>query len=105
MIHKTKIRYLYTVLFWAAPKSGFDVVSKNLLMRLFKEALNEVGDADPHHAEKMQRFEEDNDGLIIFEETVESDKPISNPDTDIMPVIRKRYPNARYIMMIPVEKK
>jgi hypothetical protein len=102
MNQKTNSKFLYMILFWACPKSGFHIAHKNKAMRSFKEFLMGISSYDPHVEAKIKRFEEDNEGLVIYDEVIESDTFVVDPEIEIMPIIRDRYPKAKYIMMLPM---
>lgn len=97
MSQKVESKQFYRILFWAHPKSGFDLARKNSIMRLFRDTL-----PDEMSSEQLKRFEEKNEGLVVYEEVVESDNTDLDPDKDVMPIIHKKYPDARYIIMIPI---
>jgi hypothetical protein len=90
------------ILFWACPKSGFHIAHKNEAMRLFKEFIMGVSSCDPCIEAKIKRFEEDNEGLVVYDEVIESSISVVDPEIEIMPIIRDRYPKAKYIMMLPM---
>jgi hypothetical protein len=102
MNQKTGSKFLYMVLFWACPKSGFDVAKKNEAMKMFKEMIRNKYPSDPDIEGRLKSFEENNDGLVVFDEVVESDTRVIDPDTEIMPIIRKRYSEARCILISPM---
>lgn len=97
MNQKVESKQFYRVLFWAHPRSGFDLVKKNTIMKLFKDTLS-----DEMSNEQLKRFEERNEGLVVYEEVIESDELDPDPDREVMPIIKKRFPDARYIIMIPI---
>lgn len=96
------INQYFAVLFWATPRSGFDVVKKNVIMNLFREVMMSTSPTDQVSKERFDLFEKKNDGLVIYEEVIETD--LENPDveSDIMPVIKSKHPSAKYIAMMPV---
>lgn len=100
MDQKIDSKQLYRVLFWAFPKSGFDLARKNTIMSMFRETL-----PDEMLSEQLKRFEEKNDGLVIYEEVIESDDTDPDPDREVMPIIKKKFPDAQYIVMIPITVK
>ncbi len=99
MNNQIGIKQQFSVLFWSVPKSGFDVARKNTVLNLFKEILENSIDPDSWDPEKMKRFEEVNDGLVIYEEVIETDKKNPDVEKEIMPVIRKKYPGAKFIAL------
>jgi len=103
MNQNTEIKYLYTVLFWACPKSGFDLIKKNAVMKILKEALLEFAEKDIDS--KIEGFESKNEGLVTYEEVIESDTLILNPELEVMPIIRKKYPEAQFINIYPLTHK
>lgn len=97
MNQEVESKQLYRVLFWAFPRSGFDLAKKNTIMKLFKDTLS-----DEMSNEQLKRFEEKNEGLVVYEEVIESDDADPDPDREVMLIIRKKYPEARYIVMLPI---
>lgn len=95
----TKSKYLYMVLFWGIPKSGYDVIKKNSIMDILKDLMINISEDDPHFEEKIKMFESENEGMVVYHEIVESDSIVLDPEIEIMPVIRKRYPKAKLIKM------
>lgn len=102
MEHKTDIKNVYSVIFWANPKSGFDLMRKNAILSMLRDVTNEFSENDPHIEDKIQSFEAENDGMVIYDEVIESDTLITDPETEVMPLIRKKYPEAKYVIMIPM---
>jgi hypothetical protein len=102
MNQSTESKYLYNILFWAYPKSGFDVAKKSTMMRIFKDVMSTVHGEEPNFNEMFDRFESRNDGQVVYDKVVESDKEVIDPEEEVMPVIRERYPEARFIQMLPV---
>jgi len=102
MNQNTESKYLYNILFWAYPKSGKDVAKKSAMMRIFKEVMTTVHGHEPYFEDKFERFESNNEGLVVYDEVIESDIEIFYPEDGIMPVIREKYPEAKFIQMLPV---
>lgn len=94
---------LYTILFWAHPKSGFDVIKKNDILKLFREIAGDVLSSDPTLINKLLQFEIEHEGLVLYSETLESDRSIIDPEVEVMPIIRQAYPEAKYIIMLPLK--
>lgn len=95
-------KQFFTVLFWANPKSGFDVAKKNIIMGIFRDALVNIDHPDQVSPERFKVFEEKNEGMVIYEEVIETDVEEPSIESDVMPVIKSKYPSARYIAMIPI---
>lgn len=91
----------FTILFWASPKSGLDVIKKNTILPVLKTVLSDTMKADKSFTEKMKKFEEKNEGLVIYEEIIETDRVPVDVDQDVMPIIMHKYTNARFISMVP----
>lgn len=105
MENKTDIKNVYSVIFWANPKSGFDLMRKNSILKMIREVSNEFSFKDPHLEDKIQSFEAECKGMVIYDEIIESDTLISNPETEVMPLIWEKYPEAKYVIMIPISVK
>lgn len=97
MNQEVESKQFYRVLFWAFPRSGFDLAQKNTIMKLFRDTLS-----DEMSSEQLKRFEEKNEGLVVYEEVIESDELDPDPDREVMPIIKKKFPDAQYIVMIPI---
>jgi hypothetical protein len=97
MDNNTKIKYLYMVLFWSIPKSGYDVIKKNSIMDILKNLMINSSDDDSHFEEKIKMFESENEGLVVYHEIIESDSIVLDPEIEIMPLIKERYPGAKLI--------
>jgi hypothetical protein len=98
MSHETSEKHLYTIVFWALPKSGFDVAKKNAILRLLKEkSLDDI-----NLRTKLELFESKHEGLVIYGEVIESDELITDPEISIMPIIQEKYSEATYIILIPM---
>jgi hypothetical protein len=93
---------LYTILFWAYPKSGFDIIKKNDILKLFREIAGEALSGDPDLINKLLQFESEHEGLVLYNETIESNTEIVDPEIEVMPTIQKAYPEANYIIMLPL---
>ncbi len=92
----------YTVLFWANPKSGLDVIKKNTILPILRTVLSDMMKMDRSFPERMKKFEEKNEGLVIYEEVIETDRVPVDINQEVMPLIKHKYPNARFISMIPL---
>lgn len=101
MCRTTTLRQ-FTVLFWANPKSGLDVIKKNTILPILRTVLSDMMKTDKSFPERMKRFEEKNDGLVIYEEVIETDCVPLDIDREVMPLILDKYPNARFITMLPL---
>lgn len=95
----------YLVYCWIRPQSGFDLASKNKLMEMFREYIethfenrHDFDDLDKARA----RFEEQNDGLVVKDFILETDEEVSDCEEQLMPEIRKTYPEAKLLSWQPL---
>lgn len=98
----TESKQLYNILFWAYPKSGHDLAKKNRMMRIFKEVMNDIHEHEPHFGDKLDSFESRKKGFVVYDEVIESDNEVFDPEVEVMPVIRNKYPEAQFIQMLPI---
>jgi Zn ribbon nucleic-acid-binding protein len=100
MIKKTTKKFIYKVIFWAYPKSGFDVIKKNVSIQIFKKFLetafghNECLERD---IDTLFKIHEDKVPII---EIVELDFSIKDADKEILPIIQKMHSGVKNIEKI-----
>jgi len=97
MEKRTKNKYLYIIYFWQNPKSGHDIIRKNMFMNFLKETTLDIFGKDPHLTSSIKEFESRNSGMVINHKIVESDFEIIDAEEEIMPLIRENNPEAKYI--------
>ena len=93
------MKFIYAVVYWAYPRSGFDVIKKNMVMSIFKEMVKDI---QPDSAIKTEIFAAEHEGFVTYDIVIESDKRITDAEFEIMPLIRKEYPEAKLLLAIPM---
>jgi hypothetical protein len=92
--------YKYMVMCKVFPKSGFDLVRHNKMIRLMGDSLDNLlgSEEDDQFRNKMKNIFkesfEDNGGYVVEAIPISSVNIVSNPEKDFMPIIRKKYPEA-----------
>lgn len=87
----------YLVQCWIRPRSGFDITQKNKVLREFRERLREAFPGDEKVSKALDKFERNHEGMILEPFMIESDAPVKNPEKEILPEIRKDYPEAELL--------
>lgn len=86
--------FKYFVQCWIRPHSGMDLARKNRIVNILKEAVCETFPDNNIVEKAVEKFEQAHDGLVPEPFIIETDKEISDAETEIMPEIRKEYPEA-----------
>jgi hypothetical protein len=74
-----------------------DLARKNRIISILKEAVVETFPDNEIVEKAIAKFEENHDGLVPEPFIIETDKEVSDPETEIMPEIRKEYPEAIFL--------
>lgn len=101
MIRTFSGRHIYRVLFWAYPKSGFDVMKKNIVVGMFKQFIDQLAKDDPEINEKLSSFFKEHEDKATFIEIIESDEEIKDPMIEVLPILQEKYPGAEIAAVIP----
>jgi hypothetical protein len=94
----------YLVQCWISPQSGFDLARKNHTMEIFRKVLEshfEYADYYEGIEKAMTRFEKTHDGLILEPIVLETDEDVTDCEAQLMPEIRKKYPEAKLLNCQP----
>ena len=89
--------YRYLVQCWIRPRSGFDLSRKNLIMEMFREIMVNSYPNDEELNKAVKAFEKESEGLIVEPLVIETDHEIMNCEEELMPEIRKNYPEAKML--------
>lgn len=95
-------KYQYSVLFWSHPKTGFQVAKYNAIMNIIEDLSKKYSHLNVNSSKELDEIKANNDGFVPYEEVVESDTEVVDPEKEIMPVIRERYPEARIALIRPI---
>jgi hypothetical protein len=84
---------------WIRPRSGFDLRDHNLMLSVVHDMFSSF---DLENGTNISETIEDNidkkyDGMVIHTFTIKSDKTPINIETDLLPQIKKDYPEAELI--------
>jgi len=90
--------YRYSVLCWIAPKSGHQVINRNKLMERFREELANKYPNNEDIEKAVDRFDLNNDGMVLKSFVLDSDAEITDCATELMPEIFKEHPEAKLLM-------
>ena len=90
------MKYKYLLQCWVRPHSGFDLAKKNKIITIFKNITSTLYPSEALNT-AIKKFEKTNEGLIVEPFTIDSNKIIKNPEEDVMPEIRVRYPEAKLL--------
>jgi len=96
-------KYQYSVLFWGHPKSGFDVANYNTTISMLDELAKENPQLKVNSSKELNEIKTTSDGFVPYEEVVESDTEIVDPEKEVMPTIREKYPEARLAVIRPIQ--
>ena len=99
-------KYQYSVLFWSHPKTGFHVAKYNAIMNMLDDLAKEYPHLKVNSFKELNEINGSSEGFVPYEEVVESDTKIVDPEKEVMPIIRERYPEARFafLRLIPFSK-
>jgi hypothetical protein len=86
--------FKYIVQCWITPRSGFDLAKKGRIAQLFRSVMRDTFSDDKKVETAINNFEKTHEGLVLESLTVETDTEIIDPDSEILPEIRKKYPEA-----------
>lgn len=89
--------HYYLAQCWIRPRSGFDLTHKNILLQEFREKLGEAFPGDKRVLKALKTFENKYDGMVLKDFIAESDTVVQNSVKEILPEIRKDYPEAELL--------
>lgn len=92
----------YLVQCWIKPQSGFDLARKNRIMKMLRELMSTNTPDDAELEKAVEAFEKEHEGYILEPIVLESDKEVTDAEKELMPEIRKTYPEAKLFSMEPV---
>lgn len=95
----------YLVDCWIRPRSGFATRDHNILVNSLKSLLRDnVSEDIENVSEHIQEVLDKHEGMVIDTFVVKTENPVSDPETEIMPEIKKANPEAEFISMTCVSE-
>lgn len=88
----------YLVDCWIRPRSGMALRDHNVMVNSLRSLLNTEED-EQNLNEMVQNVLLKHEGMVIDTFVIKTDSPVSDPESEIMPEIRRTHPEADFISM------
>lgn len=96
----------YLVDCWIRPRSGFDLREHNLMLSFIRDMFTSFDSENGTDlSEMVDTLDMKHDGMVIHTFTVEANEKHIDIEKDLLPQIRKDYPEAELITCTCLPKK